>query len=76
MSKEYSDTDIAILSNDMKYIKGMVDKINRKLDEDYVTQDQLQNLRDRFDLVQRVVFGLVGLILIAVVGALITGVLK
>lgn len=46
------------------YIKAQVDDIKRIVGEDYVTKAE-------FDPVRRLVFGLVGLIMIAVVGALL-----
>jgi ABC-type phosphate transport system permease subunit len=48
----------------IKYIQRDIAEINLKLDDKYVTKDQ-------FEPVKNVVYGLVALILIAVVGALI-----
>lgn len=54
---------------DIKYIKDGIYKIDNKLNIQYVT-------RVEFEPVKRIVYGLVSIILIGVVGALITLVLK
>lgn len=48
----------------IKYIQRDIAEINVKLDDKYVTKDQ-------FDPVKNIVYGLVALILVAVVGALV-----
>ena len=50
-------------------IKNTLSKIERQLEEDYVN-------RSEFIPVQRIVYGMVGIILVAVLGALITLVLR
>lgn len=57
------------MASDVSYIKGEVEKINTRLEKDYVTQDQ-------FDPIRKIVYGLVSLILIAVVGALLAVVIR
>jgi len=56
--------EIAGLAKDITYIKGEVTDIKNKLEESYVTKDE-------FDPIKKVVYGLVGLILTGVVGALL-----
>ena len=56
--------NIALMSKDIGYIKAKVDEVDRKLEGTYIT-------RYEFDPIKRVVYGLVGLILTAVVGGLI-----
>jgi hypothetical protein len=56
---------VAELGTDVKYLKEKIDNIDRKLDAQYVTQDE-------FDPIRKLVYGIVGLILTAVVGALIS----
>jgi hypothetical protein len=74
-SKEFKPTasDLAItaagVAVDISYIKADISNINSKLDDHYVTKDQ-------FAPIQRLVYGLVGLILIAVVGAILALVLR
>ena len=51
------------MANDIKYVVKSIDSLNNKVDHNYVTKDQ-------FEPVKKVVYGLVALILVAVVGAL------
>jgi hypothetical protein len=57
-------TDLAVIANDISYIKGQIVEIKQKLEGEYVTHDE-------FEPVKKVVYGLVSLILVAVVGALL-----
>lgn len=61
-SREVSD---ALLKQELNFIKNRLAAIELKLDQKYVT-------RVEFDPIQRLVYGMVGLILISVVGALIS----
>lgn len=63
MQEEYKA--MATLAVDVKYIKEKVDRIENRLDKDYVTIDQ-------FTPVKNIVYGMVGLILTSVMVALIT----
>lgn len=58
------EVKIAVIQNDVDYLKNRVDEIAEKMDEKFVTQTE-------FDPIRKLVYGLVGLILTAVVGALI-----
>ena len=60
---------IALLNQKVDYVIEKVTKIEDKLDGDYVT-------REEFDPIKKVVYGLVSLILTAVVVALISLVLR
>lgn len=62
-------TQIAVMANDLGYVRKAVDSLNEKIDNNYVTKEM-------FEPIQKIVYGLVGLILIAVVGALMTLVLR
>jgi hypothetical protein len=55
---------IAGLTKDISYIKDEITEIKVKLESKYVTQTE-------FEPVKRIVYGLVGLILVAVVGSLL-----
>ena len=74
--KEFTQVDIAVLANDMKYVKDTVQKISHKLDSQYVTKDQLELVKSRLQLIQNVVFGMIGIILVTVLTAILTGVIK
>jgi hypothetical protein len=61
--------DIGMVSESVKYIKEKVEKIEEKLEKDYVTQEA-------FAPVKNVVYGLVGLILVAVIVAVLALVIR
>lgn len=60
---------IAIMGNDITYIKTAVDKIERLVTDKYV-------LKTEFEPIKRIVYGTTGLILTAVIIALISLVVK
>jgi hypothetical protein len=60
---------VDLLAKDITYIKEKVVIIEKNLENKYVTQDQ-------FAPVKNIVYGLVTLILIAVVGALLTLIIR
>jgi hypothetical protein len=60
---------IAVLQNDISHIQTDIKEIKEKLENRYITKDE-------FDPVKKIVYGLVGVILVAVVGALIAIVVK
>ena len=57
-------TSVALIVNDMGYIKDSVDEIKKALKSDYVTKVE-------FSPVKSIAFGFVGIIIIAVLGSLI-----
>jgi hypothetical protein len=60
---------LAVIANDISYIKTELKDISDKLEEQYVTKSE-------FDPIKRIVYGMVSLILIAVVVALLALVIK
>ena len=60
---------LAKLENSMEYIKHSVEDIVHKLEKNYVTQDQ-------FEPIKRLVYGVVTLVLVAVVGAIMALIIK
>lgn len=66
-SKEQLSIQLAV--RDIGLIKESVNKIEGRLENKYVTQDQ-------FEPVKKLVYGMVGLILIGVVGSLLALILK
>lgn len=66
---DIDDSDVKILGNDIKYIRSDVADIKRKLEGEYVTTKE-------FSLVRNLVFAMVGLILVAFFGAVISLVIK
>jgi hypothetical protein len=69
MVKDSQQTKIALIQKDVEYIKEKVDGVDQKVSTHYVS-------REEFEPIKKIVYGLVGLILAAVVGALISLVLK
>lgn len=62
-------TDFKVMSNDLKYIREDITEIKKKLDNNYVTIDQ-------FAPVRNVVYGLVGILGVATIGAILNLILK
>jgi len=73
-SKE--QVDLAVMANDITQVKEMVNKINNRLENNYVTKDQLQVLQTKFEVVQRIVYGMVSIILVAFLTALVSLIIK
>lgn len=64
-----TETQIAVIATTVKNIEKDVDEIKTKLDENYITKSE-------FEPVKRVVYGLVALILSAVVIAVVALVIQ
>ena len=60
---------LAVIQNDITYIKQEVSEIKRLVQEHYVTKSE-------FEPIKKIVYGLVSLILIAVVGAILALIIK
>jgi chaperonin cofactor prefoldin len=63
------DVKLAVIQNDMQYLKEKLDRVDTKLSSSYITKEE-------FEPIKRIVYGMVGLILVAVVGAMVSLVLK
>lgn len=63
------ETSIAVILTKVEYIETEVKEIKKKLESEYVTQDE-------FDPIRRVVYGMVGLVLLSVLGAIVALVLR
>lgn len=64
-----SASSIDVIANDITYIKRDVADIKSKLEADYVTLDQFEPIRN-------VVYGMVGIILTGVIGAVVALVVR
>jgi len=64
MTKAPIETQIAVMAEQIRSIDETVREIKQKMERDYVTQDQFRPVRS-------VVYGLVTIILTAVVGGLV-----
>jgi hypothetical protein len=58
------DIKLAIIQTDLAYIKEKLNAVDNKVSSHYVSKEE-------FEPIKRIVYGLVSLILIAVVGALV-----
>jgi tetrahydromethanopterin S-methyltransferase subunit G len=63
------EVKIAVIQNDVDYLRTRVDEISDKLDDKFVTQVE-------FDPIRKLVYGIVGLILVTVVGAILSVVIN
>lgn len=70
MPKKNDDgVQAAVMANDISYIKAEVTEIKNKLEADYVTRQEL-------DPIKKIVYGIVALVLTAVVGGVLALVFK
>lgn len=59
-----NEIQLAVIQNDLTYIKEKMNAIDTKVSQGYVSKEE-------FEPVKKIVYGLVSLVLIAVVGALV-----
>lgn len=76
MAPQSVDTKLAVLANDVSYIKNEVQNITSTLRDGYVTHGEFVSLRDRVNLLYRGVLALLFLFASAIIAALLKGVLK
>ena len=73
--------EFALMKQDIQYIKDKVSHIDDCLASDYVTTDQFKPVKDNFvsraefDPVRKIVYGLVAIVLSAVILAILTAVI-
>lgn len=73
MAEQQQDdrTMLVLLNQKVDFLTQEIHEIRAKLEKDYVTQDQLQILKNDFTPIKRIVYGIVSMILISVFGAMI-----
>lgn len=64
MSSQSDETKLAVIQTDLTYIKEKLNAVDNKVSSHYVSKEE-------FEPIKKIVYGLVGLILVAVVGALV-----
>jgi hypothetical protein len=64
MSSQSEETKLAVIQTDLTYIKEKLNTVDQKVSTHYVSKEE-------FEPIKKIVYGLVSLILIAVVGALV-----
>lgn len=67
--QQSDEVKFAVMQNDLTYIKEKLNMVDSKVSSNYVSKEE-------FEPIKRIVYGLVTLILIAVVGALLALVVK
>ncbi len=67
--QETQAVSIAVMKSDVSYVRKAVDDLTTKIDHNYVTKEE-------FTLVKNLVYGFVGLVLVAVVGAILSYVVR
>jgi hypothetical protein len=64
MPEQSDETKLAIMQTDLTYIKEKLNAVDTKVSSNYVSKEE-------FEPIRKIVYGVVSLILIAVVGALV-----
>lgn len=64
MANQSDETKLAVIQTDLTYIKEKLNAVDNKVSSNYVSKEE-------FEPIRKIVYGLVSLILIAVVGALV-----
>ena len=64
MANQSDETKLAVIQTDLTYIKEKLNAVDNKVSSHYVSKEE-------FDPIKKIVYGLVSLILVAVVGALV-----
>jgi hypothetical protein len=64
MANQSDETKLAVIQTDLTYIKEKLNTVDQKVSTHYVSKEE-------FEPIKKIVYGLVSLILIAVVGALV-----
>lgn len=67
--KQSTETTLALIGQKLDNLEKKIDKIDKSLECDYVSQDQ-------FEPIKRIVYGMVGVILLSVVAALFALIVK
>lgn len=64
MSNQSDETKLAVMQTDITYIKEKLNAVDTKVSSHYVTKEE-------FEPIKRIVYGVVSLILTAVIGAVV-----
>lgn len=64
MPNQSDETKFAVMQTDLTYIKEKLNAVDQKVSSSYVSKEE-------FEPIKKIVYGMVSLILIAVVGALV-----
>lgn len=73
---ESNQTKIAVIQQKVISIEEKVNHIDQQVSDNYVTKDKYTALEGRVKMLEKSVYGLIGLIVVQVVGAVMFLVLK
>lgn len=76
MVKETNSSKLDVMANDISYIKDDVKEIKLTLYSNYVTVERFNALKSRVSVLEKAVYGVIGLALITIFTAIFSGVLK
>lgn len=74
--RKTQSTTIALIQQDIEYMKGKFDDIKDKLDDVDTKLSSSYVSKEEFEPVKRLVYGLVSIILVSVVGAVMALILR
>lgn len=73
--QQSQETINALNAQHLEGIDKSLIEINKKLDDKYATKEELKIVADKADFNQRIVYGFIGMIVVAVMGTLIASVI-
>ncbi len=73
--KQNDSTKIALILQEMGYIKGDVSDIKKNINEQFVTKTEYTSLDARVKRVEQAVYGFISLVLVLVLSAVVGGVI-
>lgn len=77
MSNSQSDeTKLAVIANDIAYIRGEVKDIKDQFASSFMAKAEGEILKARVSQLERIVYGMIGIILVGVLGSVMGLVLK
>lgn len=69
MTKSGDGTKIAVMAEQIKNIDKTVNSIEEKLDKNYVSLDRFALVQDKVDRLEKIIYGVIMLLLAAIVTA-------
>ena len=71
MPRNTTKTDVAVINTKLDGIKEDIGEIKAKLSKDYATKAELQRVDDKYSQTKQIVYGFIGILLIAIAGLFI-----
>lgn len=76
MATQREDVKLAVMQNDINYIKVELKSVKDMVSSGYVTRGEHDNTIRRIKLLEKIVYTAVGVILLAVLAAIVNSVVK